>query len=226
MDRVQKVEVVVLGRGLMALALADLLVSQGRAVALLAEQPTFAGGRWPATLAEHTGAALPLAEAGAAQLAAWQDEGLPGLTGGAGTWQVDYGALLPALADRIAAGTRCAVVTEGRVRGLSVIEGAFLGAIAEEARYDARLVVNAAEDERYASFSRMLRQPHALEFFPFAPTASENAAHAQPTSAQRSAPTPVAEPLEVRGAWRLYGATGWPLLTLGLARELAGRLFA
>lgn len=224
MDRVQKVEIVVLGRGLAAVALAAQLAAQGRAVALLAEALPLAGGVWPASLADHEGDAGALAEAGAAQLMAWQGEGVPGIAGADGVWQVDYDALLPALAARVEAGPRCAVATEGRVRGLSVIEGAFLGAIAEEARYDAKRLVNAAEDDRYTAFSRMLRQPHALEFFPFAPTASENAAHATPQPPRRTAPAPVAEEMTVRRAWRMHGVTGWPLLAVGLARNLAERL--
>ena len=93
-------------------------------------------------------------------------------------WLLDYEQLLPALAERIAAGKRCWVAEATRVRGISVIENAILGAIAEDARYDARQLINAAEGKRYASFARMMRRRHSLDLVPFTPTASATASAA------------------------------------------------
>lgn len=66
---------------------------------------------------------------------------------------------LAAIYERIATFEKCYAVVGTRVRGISVIENSILGAIAEDARYDSRIVVNLAEDERHAAFARMMRQP-------------------------------------------------------------------
>ena len=254
--RPRKVEIVVLGRGLAASALADGLVQQGRGVALLVEQPAWEGGlrpgwegwhvanepgnvganpsarpggkREPLAAGKREGLPLLAAE-GAKQLAAWQKEGLPGISSHPlgnrpPLWLLDYDQLLPALGERIAAGTGCWVAEGTRVRGISVIENAILGAIAEDARYDARQVINAAEDKRYAAFARMMRRRHSLDLVPFTPTASTSvngtqdgqAAYPNALPFNRDRHQPMIEETTVKGAWRMYGVAGWPLLALGM----------
>lgn len=113
-DRPRKVDIVVLGRGLLAATLALLLAERGKKVALLVEGS--------AELVDPT--TLPLLE-------------------------------------RINTFEKCYAVVGTRVRGISVIENGILGAIAEDARYDSRIVVNLAEDERQTAFRRMMHQPPA-----------------------------------------------------------------
>jgi glycine/D-amino acid oxidase-like deaminating enzyme len=68
-------------------------------------------------------------------------------------------ATLTALYERVASFEKCHCVVGTWVRGISVIENVILGAIAEDARYDSRIVVNASQDERHAAYARMMRQP-------------------------------------------------------------------
>lgn len=110
-DRPRKVDIVVLGRGLLAATLALLLAERGKKVALLVE----------------------------------------------GNEERVDPAILP-LIERINTFEKCYAVVGTRVRGISVIENGILGAIAEDARYDSRIVVNLAEDERHAAFRRMMHQ--------------------------------------------------------------------
>jgi hypothetical protein len=201
--RPRKVEIIVLGRGLAAAALAALLVARGRAVALLVEEPGWETGQRRDAPGEHQGEHIVLAERGALLLAEWQAAGVPGLSREGAHWLLDYDRLLPALGEQIAAGERSSVALGTHVRGISVIEGAILGAIAEDARYDARIVVNAAQDERHAAFGRMMREPHPLD------------PHAY-----------FAGMTEVKGAWRISGVAGWPLLGLAAAAHLAEQLTA
>lgn len=57
------------------------------------------------------------------------------------------------------------VVQSGaRVRGVSVIEGQILGVISEAARWDARILLNASDDERAMAVARMAREPVDLSF--------------------------------------------------------------
>ena len=113
---------------------------------------------------------------------------------------------------------------ETYIRGISVIENAILGAIAEDARYDGRRVINAAEGKRYASFARMMRRRHTLQLTTFTPIAVTTISAAADGTAsypnaqpfQRDLQPPTIEETTVKGATRLYGIAGWPLLTLGL----------
>lgn len=235
--RPRKVDTIVLGRGLAAATLAWALAQAGRRVALLVEEPGWAADLHPAWVAAHpTGEQATLAARGAAMLQAWQAQGLPGITeqpiaGGESLWLLDYDRLLPALGEQLGAGEGCWCAVGTRVRGISVIENAILGAIAEDARYDARQLVNAAEDERHSAFARMMRHPRTLDLQPSAPVLPTPLPRLeQPTLALLTAPrphdrgAPVAEETPVRGAWRLAGVAGWPLLALGLAADLADRL--
>lgn len=232
--RPRKVEVIVLGRGLAAAATADQLVQQGRRVAWLVEQPGQETGWRPAWPGWHVTnqARLQLATKGAEQLAKWQADGLPGISSHEldhphPLWLLNYEQLLPALAERIAAGTRCWVANNTYIRGISVIEHAILGAIAEDARYDGRQVINAAEGKRYASFARMMRRPHRLQLASFRPTAATgisatadgNASYPNALRFQRDSHPATVEETTVKGATRVYGVAGWPLLTLGLIAE-------
>jgi hypothetical protein len=162
-------------------------------------------------------------------LAAWQVEGLRGiesysLADAPPLWLLDYDELLPALGERIAAGTGCWVAEGTRVRGISVIEKAILGAIAEDARYDARQLINAAEDKRYRAFSRMMRQRDALDLLPFTPTQSTipqaspdgQASYPNVTAFERDRHPPTLEQTSVKGGWRIRGVAGWALLALGV----------
>lgn len=243
--KARKSEVIVLGRGLAAAALAVLLVEQGRRVALLVEEPGWEQGvrpAWPgwhlpipgvAPAAAHE-APDRLAAAGAALLAKWHAGALPGIEAQQvghpdPLWLLDYGQLLPALGARVAAGERSWCAENTHVRGLSVIENAALGAVAEDARYDARVVVNAAEDERHAAFSRMLRQPGALALSTVVPEPSASPRLADSALAAFPGAQPFARdggtlyvgPATVKGAWQVRGVAGWPLLALGAAAWLA-----
>ncbi len=234
--RPRKVEVIVLGRGLAAAACAKQLVEQGRRVAWLVEQPGWETGWRPAWLGWHLAnpERLQLAKKGAQELAMWQADGLPGISSHIieesqyPLWLLNYEELLPALGERIAAGTTCWVANGTYIRGISVIESAILGAIAEDARYDARELINAAEGKRYAAFARMMRRPHTLQLTLFTPTAAPNsippinvtadgnATYPNARPFERDAHAPTAEETTVKGATRIYGVAGWPLLTLGL----------
>ncbi|HEX8681196.1 MAG TPA: hypothetical protein VF707_02710 [Ardenticatenaceae bacterium] len=237
--RPRKVEVIILGRGLAAAALADALAQSGRRVALLAEEPGWERGTRPAWRGWHIGAQTAFAVAGAEMLAGWQAAGLPGITehdvGHAYPfWLLDLDQLLPALGERVAASAGCWVATETRVRGVSVIENAILGVIAEDSRYDARHVVNAAEDERHAAFARMMREPQSLALSHFTPTpdetvavsASNQVSYPAATPFLRDEPAPTLGPTSVQGAWRIAGVAGWPVLALGAATQLAAQLTA
>jgi hypothetical protein len=116
-DRPRKVDVVVLGRGLLAATLSLLLAERGKKVALLVETP--------------------------------------GWDIGVGSDEAEF----QRIGDRISQFEKCYCVVGTRVRGISVIENAVLGAIAEDARYDSRIVINVAEDARHAAFARMMHQP-------------------------------------------------------------------
>lgn len=229
--RPRKVEVIVLGRGLAAAATADRLVEQGRRVALLVEQPGWETGWRPAWQGWHSADEKhkELAAKGADVLAMWQADGLPGITSHTvdseyPLWLLHYEDLLPALGERIAAKERCWVANETYVRGISVIEHAILGAIAEDARYDARELINAAEGKRYTAFARMMRRPHTLQLAAFTPSADSlvnvtidgKAHYPNATAYMRDSHPPTAEETTVKGATRLYGIAGWPLLILGL----------
>jgi thioredoxin reductase len=133
-DRPRKVDVVVLGRGLLAATLALLVAERGKKVALLVE----------------------------------------------GDEAVD--PTVASMMERINTFEKCYAVVGTRVRGISVIENGILGAIAEDARYDSRIVVNLAEDARHAAFARMMHQ---------SPTAYTGAARIVPTT--------------VTGGWHLEG---------------------
>lgn len=237
--RPRKVDVIVLGRSLAAAALADVLAQGGRRVALLAESPGWERGVRPAWQGWHIGQSTAFAQAGAALLAQWQNAGLPGIaTHDVGhvypLWLLNLDALLPALGEPIAATEGCWVATETQVRGVSVIENAILGAIAEDARYDARHVVNAGEDERHTAYSRMMREPHALDLSPVTPQVSDTVyldareqigyPGAVPFTRDQTGVT--VGPTSVQGAWRVAGVAGWPLLALGAAQQLATQLHA
>jgi glycine/D-amino acid oxidase-like deaminating enzyme len=234
--RPRKVEVVVLGRGLAAVALAWLLAEQGRSVALLVESPGLESGPRPGWRGWHRGPPSSLAAAGEEQLRRWYDAGVPGIeahdAGEWPLWLLDYDLLLPDLADGLRAQKGCFVATGTRVRGISIIENRVLGAIAEDARYDARSLVNAAEDERYAAFMRMMRQPDNLELQPFSPIASPSIhfasdgtpAYPRATPFLRDRLPPAGESLSTAGACRIRGVAGWPLLALGAARHLLTRV--
>jgi hypothetical protein len=231
--RPRKVEVVVLGRGLAAVALAWLLADQARSVALLVESPGLELGPRPAWRGWHHGEHPSIAAAGEEQLRAWYEAGVPGIdahdAGEWPLWLLDYGLLLPALTEQIAGKKGCFTAMGTRVRGISIIENRALGAIAEDARYDARGVVNAAEDDRYAAFARMMRQPHSLDLQPFSPVSSprvhfvSNGTPAYPGAAPflHDRLPPTGEGLSAAGAYHIHGVAGWPLLALGVARELA-----
>ncbi len=191
-------------------------------MALLVEAPGWERGARATRPDSHSDPArVALAEAGAALLQGWLAEGLPGIAradeAGDDNWLLDYDKLLPALGERVAAGERCWLAVETRVRGISVIENAILGTIAEDSRYDARQVVNAAEDERYAAFARMIRQPDVLEL------TQEGGHHGSPPLPRDRSALAIGE-TAVRGAWRMRGVAGWPLLALGAAAQLAQRL--
>lgn len=218
--RPRKVETIVIGRGLAGAALAEALVQRGKRVALLVEEPGWEQGVRPASQVWHTGEErTALAEAGVARLRAWQAEGLPGIEQQDDGWLLDYDKLLPALGKRVAAGERCWMVVGTRVRGISVIENAVLGVIAEDARYDARQVINAAEDERYANLARMMRQRDALDLRP-------TSLDTPPASFPRDHSDLALGETAVAGAWRVRGVAGWPLLALGAAARLAEALDA
>lgn len=119
-DRPRKVDVVILGRGLLAATLALLLAEREKRVALLVEAPGW-------------------------DVSAGSDE-----------------ASLQLLGERLEQFEKCYCVVGTRVRGISVIENAILGAIAEDARYDSRVVVNLAEDARHSAFARMMHQSPAV----------------------------------------------------------------
>lgn len=223
--RPRKVEVVVLGRGLAAAALGDQLAASGKRVALLVEEPGWESGARAAWQEWHLAPETePLAAAGSARFQAWHEAGLPGLQPPSDErgpyWRVALGTLLPALGERIAATEKCFVAVGTRVRGISVIENGILGAIAEDARYDARVVVNAAEDERFAAFARMMRHPGTLDL-QVVPPEYEATAN-EPYLRDRGVPR--AEPLPVSGGWQIRGVAGWPLLAVGAALHLADRL--
>ncbi len=114
--RPRKVDIVVLGRGMVAATLALLLAERGKRIALLTE---------------------------------------------ATTPESDLDPLIQAMGERLAAIEKCYFITGTRVRGISVIEKTILGAIAEDARYDAPVVINAAEDDRHAAYARMMHQPRS-----------------------------------------------------------------
>ncbi len=229
--RPRKVEVIVLGRGLAAAAMANQLVEQGRRVALLTEEPGPETGLRAAWQGWHSTdqTCKELAAKGAETLSMWQVDGLPGITSHTidseyPLWLLNYELLLPALGERIAAGERCWVANETYIRGISVIERAILGAIAEDARYDGRQVINAAEGKRYAAFARMMRRRHTLQLASFAPTTASligattdgHATYPNATPYMRDSHPPTIEETTVKGATRLYGIAGWPLLILGL----------
>lgn len=219
--RPRKVACIVIGRGLAAAALAAQLAARGTRVALLVEEPGWEEGQRLARAAWPEGERAALALQGLALLAEWQAAGLPGLTPmDEGCWRLDYDQLLPALGEQLAAHEGCHLAYGTRVRGISVIEGAILGAIAEDARYDARQLVNAAEDARHSALARMAREPHGeLALKPFTP-------HELPDAtpyAQDQGPLHVG-PTAIQGAWRLSGLAGWPLLALGAAAQLAAQL--
>lgn len=239
--RPRKVEVIVLGRGLAAAALALLLAQRGRRVALLVEEPGWDSATYPAWQGWHHAKEQRVrAAAGAALLAQWQTAAMPGIaahpTDAGPLWRLDYAALLPALGQRIEQlgepeeGTRADrrstwIAQATRVRGISVIENAILGAIAEDARYDARAVVNAAEDARYSAFARMMRQPASLDLRPVTPDLPPDTPATWPAAAalrDHAALEVGATP--VVGAWQLRGIAGWPLLALGAALRLAEQL--
>ncbi len=165
--RPRKAEIIVLGRGLAAAALAALLVARGRTVALLVEEPSWERGMRTAKAGALTGTDAELAAHGSALLPAWQAARLPGISSAEEkeppVWSLDYDLLLPALGEQVAAAERCWLAMDTHVRGISVIEGAILGAIAEDSRYDARVLVNAAEDERQSAFARMMREPQRVQ---------------------------------------------------------------
>ncbi|MDQ4075438.1 MAG: hypothetical protein M3220_04235 [Chloroflexota bacterium] len=232
--RPRKVETIVLGRGLAAAALADTLRQQGRRVALLVEAPGWEQGTRAAWRGWHRGSArAALAERGEVLLKEWQAVGLPGITfhdvgHELPVWLLDYGQLLPAIGECIAAGEDCWVAVGTRVRGISVIENAILGAIAEDSRYDARQAINAAEDERYAAFARMMRHPDKLDLVPVTPTDNlrlgirDDGSSAWPGASPfvRDRSEVAIEETPVMGAWRVRGVAGWPLLALGATTRL------
>lgn len=236
--RPRRVEIIVLGRGLAATALADLLAAAGRRVALLVESPGFESDRRPAWRGWHTESAAALAAQGQRLLKQWTDDGLPGIhpipANNPPAALLDLNHLLPALGARVAAAEGCYLGRGGRVRGISVIENTVLGAIAEEARYDGRIVVNAAEDGRYNAFARMLHRPSHLELSPFSPAPAETvhieaagvARYPDAVPFSRDRAPAEAGPTGVEGAFQIRGVAGWPLLALGAAARLADTIGA
>ncbi|MCB0078206.1 MAG: hypothetical protein KDD73_12400 [Anaerolineales bacterium] len=195
-DRPRKVELIVLGRGLAPALIAARLAEAGRRVAWLVERPGLQTGR------------IQIAQ-GDAPLDAWLQEWQPG--GGSSPagegWQLDLDMLLPALAAQVAAHDHCWATVGTWVRGISVIEQRVLGAIAEDSRYDAKRIVNAAEGPRYAAFARMLRHPESFR------------------TDRRTPPLP-ASATPVEGAWQLSAegdATTALTAALGLADHLVDR---
>lgn len=159
--RPRKVDIVILGRGLLAGTLALLLAERRKRVAWLVEATGTADDDTPIT---------------------------------------DIDPLLQAMGERLAAIDKCYFITNTRVRGVSVIENAILGAIAEDARYDAPVVMNASQDERYAAYARMMRQPKVTY---------QGAARIVPTT--------------VKGGWQLEGSVD-PLSIPLLAQSAADQL--
>jgi hypothetical protein len=236
--RPRKVQVIVLGRGLAAIALAERLVAAGKQIALLAEAPVLEQGTRAGYRGWHRSThAATMAAQGKELLQQWQAEGVPGLTtsvvdGPFPLWLIDYDRLFPELIRRIAAGEKSHVAESTRVRGISVIENAVLGAIAEDSRYDARQIINAAEDERYAAFARMLRHREQLALTPFSPSDTPEPRLTSEYGAGWSGALPYLRDggeltvgkSTVTGAWHVRGVAGWPLLALGCAVQLARHL--
>ncbi len=96
---------------------------------------------------------------------------------------------------------KCYAVVGTWVRGISVIENSILGAIAEDARYNSRLVLNLAEDARHAAIARMMHQSPATY-----------------TGPARIVPT------TVTGGWQLEGSLD-PAAIPALATEVADLIF-
>lgn len=110
---------------------------------------------------------------------------------------------LNALYERVASFEKCHCVVGTWVRGISVIENAILGAIAEDARYDSRIVVNASQDERHAAYARMMRQPKN-----------------EYNGAARIAPS------TVMGGWQLEGQVTATTDSAALAADAAAQIIA